>query len=807
MGLVSTALVSGALSVSSATLAAAGAVSQRKIGDPSRNLLGLVCHLQVLSLSGWLAVSLPVEYSEVANGLRWLIPHVNTPWLDNGDIETGSSNFTKESTVLQDVIRARRRLLAVDDTMDVFYHRGRHLGANGTLYGPALGPGDYELYFERPISAQGAALSRVMNSNKSNGWEDFQRNMFWIGIAGGSLIVLHIMLVLFLRWRTRAPIRGALTFPRFHLYFLILAIPGLCQASGFIIRGGTPVGIIVGGFLLVAPAALLAAILIFLVYGVFWGALVQYREFRYEVHRHGYIQPQKPQGFVNLLAGTGYPGKWVRKSNLAPTFLPRYGLIFEDQKGPPSILVHKKVESLRHSIKRAGSTMENGDSDDEPNDIVEVSDSHRILGDARAAYVLVDISRRIALGLIFGLYWDSDQSWTQISIALGVSIAQFGYLVAVKPYRRRGVQVVETISLLCEVGIFATAMALLVKGHPTDLDDGVGIFMLALLVISFLFQLVNEWYVLLERLMRLSTSPDPTLKDGLKKFAGGLILPLTPRWTWTKFLGSQAPQSSSETVFSSDSHLRRDSKEKVSSGDPAQRIFPFQDTPFALPHPLARPNLDSPVSVSHNCNAGSFAEITAIDVDSGPPTLTAEIEVAQSPRSGRHVSRTQWGSCVSVSEERRSRDEATRELKLLRELAKASFSRSRKGSDYGMEQSVHGSPSSHLRGPSSSLPKSSPSASQRDADGNPYARKRQLFGVSQRPTSDADSISMGMSDGDSVFLHEETISTGPGNSNLVVPPVMSPSNSDRSNVSKGPARHVESSLRDTSSAIRPLEDR
>jgi hypothetical protein len=37
--LLSTALVSGALSVSSATLAAAGAVSDRKIGDPSRNLL------------------------------------------------------------------------------------------------------------------------------------------------------------------------------------------------------------------------------------------------------------------------------------------------------------------------------------------------------------------------------------------------------------------------------------------------------------------------------------------------------------------------------------------------------------------------------------------------------------------------------------------------------------------------------------------------------------------------------------------------------------------------------------------------
>lgn len=111
------------------------------------HLQGLACHLQVLSLSGWLAVSLPVEYREVANGLRWLIPHVNTPWQDKGVIETGSSNFTNAPTMLQDVIRARRRLIAVDSRMDALQHRGRELGANATLHGPALGPGDYELYF------------------------------------------------------------------------------------------------------------------------------------------------------------------------------------------------------------------------------------------------------------------------------------------------------------------------------------------------------------------------------------------------------------------------------------------------------------------------------------------------------------------------------------------------------------------------------------------------------------------------------------------------------------------------------------
>lgn len=286
---------------------------------------------------------------------------------------------------------------------------------------------------------------------------------------------------------------------------------------------------------------------------------------------------------------------------------------------------------------------------------------------------------------------------------------------------------------------------------------------------------------------------------------GGLVLPFTPRGTWTKFLDPQTPQS-----FSSHSRQKRDSIQQVRSGDKSQQIFPFHGKPYVLPQvPLALPTPDTPAPDSRKHNAGSIAQITAVDVDSGrpPPTMTDEIQgEGPSPRFGRQHSRTQWGSCISAGEERRSRDEATEELKVLRELAKASFSRSRKESD-GI-----GSPAGHVRGSLGSLLQihSSPSAvSLRDADQNRYARRRQLFGMMpQRPRSDAESISQATSDADSIFLQED----GPVSS--TVPPVMSSSNSGRSNVSKGPAPgHVEStghsvSLRDhTSGAIRPLEDR
>lgn len=41
---------------------------------------GMVGHLQVFVLSDWLSVNQPIEFSESAKGLRWLIPHQKLPW-------------------------------------------------------------------------------------------------------------------------------------------------------------------------------------------------------------------------------------------------------------------------------------------------------------------------------------------------------------------------------------------------------------------------------------------------------------------------------------------------------------------------------------------------------------------------------------------------------------------------------------------------------------------------------------------------------------------------------------------------------
>lgn len=65
--------------------------------------------------------------------------------------------------------------------------------------------------------------------------------MFWLAVVGGSLILLHALLFFILKFRKKNYEKqrgyGALTFPRFEIFLMILALPCICEASASIIRG------------------------------------------------------------------------------------------------------------------------------------------------------------------------------------------------------------------------------------------------------------------------------------------------------------------------------------------------------------------------------------------------------------------------------------------------------------------------------------------------------------------------------------------------------------------------------------------
>ncbi len=318
--------------------------------------------------------------------------------------------------------------------------------------------------------------------------------------------------------------------------------------------GRTVAGIVVGVLLLAIPFSFILSVALMLTFAVFFGRLVEYKEIRFKPHPEdgSHPQPTTPppsSKLVALLAGKGYPSKWVRMEGLATTFLPSYGLLIEDRKGPPRLVridgengfdpdPHREIGGRIGLMRRR--TQAAGTSDEEIDEVIPVSCSYKLLGCFQSGYILLDLSRRTAFGCIFGAFPVSDKSWSQVCVIFAFTVVQMVYLVIVKPFRSRSVQLVEEIALLCEMGVFAAAIALLARGHPAEDHCGVGILMLIFLVLCFLAQLSNEWYALIRKLLQLSNEDDSITKN-LKMFAAGLMLPFLPRNRWLRFITPYSP--------------------------------------------------------------------------------------------------------------------------------------------------------------------------------------------------------------------------------------------------------------------------
>lgn len=64
--------------------------------------------------------------------------------------------------------------------------------------------------------------------------------MFWLAVIGGSLVLLHALLLMILKYRKQDKEKqsyGALIFPRFEIFLLIFALPCISEASAALIKG------------------------------------------------------------------------------------------------------------------------------------------------------------------------------------------------------------------------------------------------------------------------------------------------------------------------------------------------------------------------------------------------------------------------------------------------------------------------------------------------------------------------------------------------------------------------------------------
>ncbi|KAK6924828.1 Bacterial Ig-like domain 12 [Dillenia turbinata] len=508
-----TTLAAGVLTLSTASLQSVDAFPMQSailMSEPSRNLFRILCHIQIFALSRWLAVNLPIEYNELVRGLGWSVPYLTLPWEDGNmhPIMIGSPSTSAYNSKILDP--GHSEPMQPEDS-------NQALAA--PVYGLPLTPIEYKSFFESQDMKPEAEI--LWNPHNSHGWRDFKRIMFWLAVIGGSLILLHALLVLILRLKKICSETqknfGALTFPRFEIFLVIVALPSICMASGCLLKGSAPSGVIVAVLLLGIVLFFILTLFLFLSVGITFGKLLQYKEV-HQVGRkfHWY------QELVRVTLGPGKRGQWTWKNQPNSVCLILFGPLFEDLRGPPKYML---------SQISGASTHKDGDqiiaSDDE-NEDAEATFIQKLFGILRIYYTLLESVKRVCLGILAGAYLESWSLRTPAITLLSITCFQLLFLVLKKPFIKKKVQLVEIISVSCEMGLFATCLVLLEINFSYEAEKRVGIFMLMLFLVGFLVQLMNEWYALYRQTKRLDTSEN-NFSSGLKLALVGFLLLFIPQ--------------------------------------------------------------------------------------------------------------------------------------------------------------------------------------------------------------------------------------------------------------------------------------
>ncbi|KAL2935960.1 Cysteine--tRNA ligase [Bienertia sinuspersici] len=480
----STCLVAGLLTISTASLQSAGAYprsSSSLTTDPTKNLFRIACYIQIFAFSRWLAVTLPVEYYEFTRGIQWSVPYLYLPWESDHSQPMG---FSPNTSISSHFSKNGFSSIAQTDP----FKKGNLNNKAGVIYGAPLTAMEYQSFFESQHIIPEAQF--IKTSESSTRWMDFKRTMFWLAVIGGSLILVHLFLLLVLKLRMNGS--------RVKTY------------------GNSTLGTIIGVLLLILTSSLQLALFVFLSYGITLGWLLQYKEVHQVGRKYHWYQE-----LVRVTLGPGKRGQWTWRNETNSVYLAKFGPLFEDLRGPPKYMLSMITGGTHMPVDRIIA------SEDE-NEDAEAPFIQKIFGILRIYYTFLESIKRFLLGVLAGLHSGNSISKSPTTILLCITSFQLFFLVLKKPYIKKKVQLVEIISIACEVGIFATCLTLLDREFSTQAETGIGYFMLSLFLLGFLALMSNEWFALYEQTRRLDTSKKSFLV-GLRTAFVGLFLLFVPQ--------------------------------------------------------------------------------------------------------------------------------------------------------------------------------------------------------------------------------------------------------------------------------------
>ncbi|CAD6332593.1 unnamed protein product [Miscanthus lutarioriparius] len=570
---LTTAAVATLLTVSTSSLVASGAISRPSaymISEPSRNVLRMACHIQIFALSRWLSVNLPIEYYEFAKGIEWSIPYMRLPW--EGPAADPFLGYSTMPAIAYSELLGRSAV----GTANISYPRAQGQPMMPTqiipsdpvfpteipedrkptppmqtprdatpvmpvqtplpLDGMPLTAMEYRSFFENPDMKPEAQI--IMKLQDLDGWKYFSRNMFWLGVIGGGLILLHLLTLLYfkLRYRDgeqRQHCYGALVLPRLEIMVVVLAMPCVAQAAAALIRGGTTYGLVVGIVLTAVLTSFLVGLLLFLSLGITMGRLLQYKE----VHQEAQEYDHWYQELVRRTLGPGKRGQWTWKDPRRAACLLKLGPLFEDLRGPPKHMLTQIATRGGGGGKRrlAGGGPERMIASEDENDDSEAPFIQKLFGVLRIYFTLLESVKRVAVGIVAGAHASSGRSSRAHAVAvLSVASFQLFFMLLKKPFIKKRVQLVEILSVASEVAVFAACLALIDRTAasgggwlPDGEARGVGLAMLGAFVLGFAAQVCNEWNALY-RQVRLLSADRSSFLDGAKTACLGLLLLVLP---------------------------------------------------------------------------------------------------------------------------------------------------------------------------------------------------------------------------------------------------------------------------------------
>ncbi|CAN6345606.1 unnamed protein product [Urochloa humidicola] len=579
---LATAVVATLLTISTSSLLASGAISRPSsymISEPSRNLLRMACHIQIFALSRWLSVNLPIEYYELTKGIEWSIPYMRLPWegpgadpflgystmpaialselLDRSAVGTTNTSYPRAQG---QPVMGTAQIIPSDPVlptelpgdgspvmpMQTPAHAPPVMPLQIPLNGKPLSAMEYQSFFENPDMKPEAQI--IMKLQDLDGWKYFGRNMFWLGVIGGGLILLHLLTLLYFKLRYRGREgrhgHGALVLPRFELMVAILAAPCVAQAVAAMIGGGTIGGLAVAIALAGALTALLVGLLLFLSLGIAMGRLLQYKEVhREEGHEHHCHQVQE---LLRRALGPGKRGQWTWKDPRRASCLAKLGPLCEDLRGPPKYMP-TQIGGGGGGKRAAATEAERGGGErimasEDENEGAEAPFVQKLFGLLRVHFTLLECVKRVAVGIVAGAAAHASSSRSSRApavAALSVTAFQLVFMAVNKPFIRKRMQLVEILSVAGEVFVFAACLTLTDRSNsgsggggrwrvPDDGEArGVGVAMLGAFAVGFAAQACNEWGALL-RQVRLLSADGRSLVDGAKTACLGLLLLVLP---------------------------------------------------------------------------------------------------------------------------------------------------------------------------------------------------------------------------------------------------------------------------------------